>query len=149
LTVAFARRGSKYANRTAGDIAAICTALSKFRETPDLRILTAARIAGWTLAVIIVVLSVVPPGLRPETGAPRYLEHFAIFAATGFAFGQGYEHRNGWLAIFFVLFSGGVEIMQRFVPGRHARFSDFIIDASAMVLGLVAASVIDRLRAVP
>jgi hypothetical protein len=36
---------------------------------------------------VIVILSLVPPTLRPETGALHSLEHFTIFAATRFAFG--------------------------------------------------------------
>ena len=41
------------------------------------------RIVAWSLAATIVVLSLVPSELRPETGFPHILEHFFIFAATG------------------------------------------------------------------
>jgi VanZ family protein len=99
--------------------------------------LKVARIGAWFLATAIVVLSVVPPGLRPETGAPHRLEHFAIFAATGFAFGLGYGWRHGRVLAGLVIFTGAVEITQLFVPGRHARLSDFIIDALAICVGLL------------
>ena len=89
------------------------------------------RIAAWALAAAIVILSLVPPTLRPETGAPHSLEHFTIFAATGFAFGLGYKRRHHLLAILLVIFSSAIEIAQLFVPGRHARLGDFIIDALA------------------
>jgi VanZ family protein len=75
------------------------------------------------------ILSLVPPSLRPETGAPQSVEHFTVYAAIGFAFGLGYKHRHDLLAITLVIFSGSIEIAQLFVPGRHARLSDFIIDA--------------------
>jgi hypothetical protein len=52
-----------------------------------------ARIAAWLLTAAIVILSLVPPSLRPETGAPHSVEHFTIYAAAGFAFGLGYKHR--------------------------------------------------------
>ena len=87
-----------------------------------------------------------PPGLRPETGAPHGLEHFAIYWATGLAFGLGYERRRGLLAILLVVFSGAVELVQLFVPGRHSRLSDFIVDALATYAGLLTASAVERLR---
>ena len=105
-----------------------------------------ARIAAWGLAVAIVVLSVVPPGLRPETGLPHALEHSSIFWATGLAFGLGYDRRHGLLAILLVLFSGAVEAAQLFVPGRHARLSDFIIDAASIAVGLMMVSLADRIH---
>jgi VanZ family protein len=77
-----------------------------------------------------------------ETGAPHSLEHFTIYAATGFAFGLGYKHRHDLLAVLLVIFSGSIEIAQLFVPGRHARLGDFIIDAVAACIALVMASLL-------
>lgn len=105
-----------------------------------------ARIAAWGLAVAIFVLSIVPPGLRPETGLPHALEHSSIFWATGLAFGLGYDRRHGSLAILLVLFSGAVEVAQLFVPGRHARLSDFIIDAASITVGVMMVSLADRIH---
>ena len=102
----------------------------------------AARIAAWSLAAAIVILSLVPPALRPETSAPHSLEHLIIYAATGFAFGLGYKRRHDLLAILLVIFSSSIEIAQLFVPGRHARLSDFIIDAVAACIGLVMSSLL-------
>jgi VanZ family protein len=100
------------------------------------------RIAAWALASAIVILSLVPPTLRPESGAFHSLEHFTIFAATGFAFGLGYKRRHHLLAILLVVFSSAIEIAQLFVPGRHARLGDFIIDTLAACIGLVMASLL-------
>jgi len=102
----------------------------------------AARIAAWILAALIVILSLVPPTLRPETGAPHSLEHLTIFAVTGYAFGLGYRGRYDLLAILLIMFSGTIEIAQLFVQGRHARLGDFIIDAVAACIGLVMASLL-------
>jgi len=101
-----------------------------------------ARIPAWALAGAIVILSLDPPNLRPETAAPHGLEHFAIFAATGFAFGLGYKRRHDLVAILLVMFSGAIESAQLFVPGRHARLGDFIIDTIAACIGLVMASLL-------
>jgi len=51
------------------------------------------RTMAWTLAAIIVVLSLGPVWLRPETGLPRWAEHAAIFAALGAAFAISYRNR--------------------------------------------------------
>jgi len=103
------------------------------------RIPQIARIAGWALAAAIVVLSIVPADVRPGTRLPHVLEHFAIYYATGFAFGLGYRYRRALLTVSLVAFSGAVEIAQLFVPGRHARISDFLVDAVAAGLGLLTA----------
>jgi VanZ family protein len=76
--------------------------------------------------------------VRPQTGAPHALEHFAIFWATGFAAGIGWQRRQTLAGFFLILFAGLVEIAQLFVPGRHARWSDFTVDASAAIIGLCA-----------
>jgi VanZ family protein len=102
--------------------------------------LKAIRIVAWLLALAIVVLSLVPPNLRPVTDAPHDLEHLGIFAATGFAWGLGYGQRYFPVAIGLVIFAGAIEIAQLFVPGRHARLSDFIVDALATCIGLLASS---------
>jgi VanZ family protein len=105
-----------------------------------------ARIAAWVLTAVILILSLVPPTLRPETSAPHSLEHFIIYAATGFTFGLGFRRRHDLLAIFLVVFCGSIEIAQLFVPGRHARLTDFIVDAVAACIGLVTSSLIGLAR---
>jgi VanZ family protein len=104
-----------------------------------------ARIVGWSLAAAIVVLSVVPATLRPESGLPNDVEHFAIFWATGLAFALGYTS-TPLLATLLVVFAGTIEILQLFIPGRHARLSDFIVDGLASVIGLITASLVTQMR---
>jgi len=106
----------------------------------------AARVVGWSLAAAIVVLSVIPPAFRPETAAPHNVEHFLIYWSTGLAFGLGYKCRLGLLAILLLIFAGSVEIAQLFVPGRHARLGDFIVDAGAMWIGLIGVLLLRRMR---
>lgn len=102
-----------------------------------------AYFAGWLLIVIITVLSLVPAALRPETNVPHNLEHFAIFWLTGFAFGLAYD-RWPLTMTALVMFSGVIEIAQRFVPGRHARITDFIVDVLGACVGAAIALVIAR-----
>jgi VanZ family protein len=78
----------------------------------------------------------------PATQSPFSVALFCIYAATGFAFRIGLKRRHDLLAIFLVIFSVSVEIAQLFVPGRHARLSDFIIDAVGACIGLVTSSLL-------
>jgi VanZ family protein len=41
-----------------------------------------------------------------------------------------------------VIFAGAIELAQTFVPGRHARLSDFIVDAVTMCVAVAAASIV-------
>src|ERR1043165_1163255 len=93
---------------------------------------------AWALLAVILILSVVPPTLRPETAAPHDLEHFAIFALCGFAFSIGYRSHHLFQAIGLVAFSGSIELLQLMAPGRHARLIDFALDAPASCRGVLA-----------
>jgi hypothetical protein len=103
--------------------------------------------AAWLLAGTIVVLSLGPPSVRPVTGAAHDLEHLLIFLATGMAFGLGYPRRVWLLTIALPTFAGAIEVAQNWVPGRHARMSDFLVDAAASCLGVGLSYASLKLRA--
>jgi VanZ family protein len=100
---------------------------------PNLQIIF--RATAWLLAFAIIVLSLVPAPARPVTPAGHGLEHFSIFVANGLAFGLGYSRRPLFVILAMPVFAALVETMQLFVPGRHARISDFVIDAMAACVG--------------
>jgi VanZ family protein len=93
------------------------------------------QVMAWLLILAITVLSLVPPGIRPVTPAPHNLEHLAIFVATGLAFGLAYPKRHLTQLIALLAFTASIEIAQFWVPGRHARLSDFIVNAVGVGLG--------------
>ena len=95
-----------------------------------------SRFGGWLLALLITALSLVPPDFRLESGTPHHFEHFAIFFATGAAFGLGYSSDRRLPAVALVLFAGAIEFAQIFTLGRHARLSDFFVDALAACIGV-------------
>jgi len=103
--------------------------------------------AAWLLAGTIVVLSLGPPSVRPVTGAAHALEHLLIFLATGMAFGLGYPRRVWLLTIALPTFAAAIEVAQNWVPGRHARMSDFLVDAAASCLGVGLSYASLKLRA--
>jgi VanZ family protein len=115
------------------------------KAKPALRLI--ARIGAWSLATVITVLSLVPAALRPESGTPHDFEHFAIFCATGLAFGLGYQKKQTRVAFALVLFTGAIELAQMLVPDRHARFSDFVVDALAVSIGVALAAVCNKIAA--
>jgi len=106
------------------------------------------QVAAWLLALAIVVLSLGPPSTRPVTGGGHNLEHLLTFLATGGAFAFGYPRRLWFLAIALLAFTAAIEIAQIFVPGRHARLSDFLTDAAAVCLGVGFSYLLMKLGAV-
>jgi VanZ family protein len=104
------------------------------------------QIAAWFLLVTIVVLSVVPPEDRPVTPAPHDLEHVAIFVAMGLAFGLGYS-RHLVQILGLMAFSGAIELIQLGIPGRHARVSDFVVDALSVSVGVGIAFMLAEYKA--
>ena len=93
------------------------------------------QVVAWVLVFDIVVLSIVPPDYRVITDLPRSLEHLSIFLLTGVAFGLGYPERYPLQSIALVLFAAAVELVQVWVPGRHARLSDFAAGVVGLGLG--------------
>jgi VanZ family protein len=100
------------------------------------------RVVAWLILFAIVVLSVVPPSARPTTSAPHQIEHTAIFLAAGISFGMAYLRREWLLSISAIIFCAAIELVQLCVPGRHARLSDFIVDATTAVLGVFVGRVL-------
>ena len=109
-----------------------------------------SRGVAWLILLAIVSVTVVPPTLRPTTPTPHIIEHAAAFFVNAIAFSVGYPQRELVLSIGAVLFCAGIEAVQLFVPGRHARLSDFLVDAAAAVAGIfVAQFVIGMLEITP
>lgn len=83
------------------------------------------------------MISLVPAPSRPGTGVPHNLEHFGSFLLAGIIWCLAYADRLVlWLGTMPV-FAGSVELLQVFVPGRHARLSDFAVDALAGCAGIL------------
>jgi hypothetical protein len=103
-----------------------------------------SRATAWIVLAAIVLLTMVPSNLRPITPAPHSVEHAAVFLLGGLAFAFGYRRRELLLSIAALPLCAGLEIAQLFIPGRHARISDFAVDLIAALMGIVAGSIIAR-----
>ena len=103
-------------------------------DEPSIRLV--AKVAGWLLLAVIVFLTLSPASYRPVTKVGHNLEHFLIHLLLGITFGIGYA-RQWWLvALGLVGLTAAVEFAQLFVPGRHARLKDLVVDAVAVCLGV-------------
>jgi VanZ family protein len=107
---------------------------------------TAARWVAWAMSVAIVVLTFVPPQLRPMLGIPHALEHFTAFLLLGGALAWAYPHRILGFVLLAVPSIAVLEWSQQFAPGRHARLSDFVINVVAVCVGIILAALAILLR---
>jgi VanZ family protein len=105
-------------------------------EFDALSVRWAARIAGWSLLAVVAFFSLSPASVRPVTAVGHSMEHFLVHILLGVAFGIGYAKRIWLQSLGLVALIGAIELAQIFVPGRHARLSDFLIDGGAASLGI-------------
>jgi VanZ family protein len=61
------------------------------------------------------------------------------------AFGLAYRRNRVLTAAIAVVLTGALELAQLWVPGRHARLEDFIVDALTACAGFVVAALLDLL----
>ena len=101
------------------------------------------RVIAWVLAAAVTFATLGPARLRPHADLGQNGEHALAFVLVGLAFGLAYP-RNRLLTTFVaVVMTGAIEILQFWAPGRHARLSDFIVDALAACAGLAIAAALD------
>lgn len=107
--------------------------------------LKATRVAAWFFLLVIVALSVVPPTLRPTTTVPHDLEHALAFLGSGILFGIAYTGHEFVLSTGAVALCAVIEMVQLFVPGRHARMIDLVVDAAAALVGVFVGTLARRM----
>ena len=101
------------------------------------------RLFAWGLAAAIAFATLGPAEQRPHSNLGQNGEHALAFVLLGLAFGLAHTRNRSLTAAFVIAFTGLIEIMQFWAPGRHARMEDFVVDALAASLGLVAAAALD------
>src|SRR3954466_15505910 len=100
------------------------------------------RSSAWLLAAAVAFATLGPPGLRPHSALGQDGEHALAFVLVGLAFGLAYPQRRLLTAGIAVVSIGVLELLQLWMPGRHARLEDFIVDALAACVGLAVAAVL-------
>jgi VanZ family protein len=110
------------------------------------------RIIAWLLAAAVSFATLGPPSYRPHSSLGQDGEHALAFILIGVAFGLAYTEHRLRVAVIAVMMIGALELLQLWMPGRHARLEDFIVDALTACVGLAIAAGLDwamqRLRAV-
>lgn len=106
----------------------------------------AARAAAWLLVLGAIVITLGPQRVRPSTGIDHDLEHALAFAVVGLAFGLGYPTRRTALAVLAITGIALMEIIQHWIPGRHATLRDFVVNGLGACTGIAAAALLDTLR---
>lgn len=100
------------------------------------------RLFAWGLAAAIAYATLGPATQRPHSNLGQNGEHAFAFVLLGLAFGLAYARAPGRTAVLVIVYTGLVEVLQFLAPGRHARLSDFVVDALAACAGLVGARAI-------
>jgi VanZ family protein len=107
-------------------------------------LLMSLRLTAWLLLLAVTVLTFVPAVLRPVSGLGQNVEHFTIFVLMGAAFAVAYRRYAYSIGLALLVFTGILELLQLFVPGRHARLSDFVVDALGVGVGMAAGAWLSR-----
>src|SRR4051812_39342425 len=103
------------------------------------------RIIAWLLTAAVTFATLGPPRYRPHSALGQQGEHALAFVLVGLAFGFGYPRRRALTAGIAVVSIGMLELLQLWMPGRHARLEDFIVDALAACAGIAVAAMLDWL----
>jgi VanZ family protein len=93
------------------------------------------RIAGLLAVIVIAILSLVPMDLRPQV-APKLLEHFAAYAATGMLLALAFP-QWGIIVLGLSCYSAALELAQMWIPGRTASIADFASSSLGVCLGVL------------
>jgi VanZ family protein len=103
------------------------------------------RIIAWLLTAAVTIATLGPPRLRPHSDLGQDGEHALAFLLVGLAFGLAYTRHRLLTATIAVVLIGVLELLQLWMPGRHARWEDFVVDALAACAGIAVAAGLDWL----
>lgn len=94
-----------------------------------------SRIAALVLLAIIIFSTLSPIQMRPHI-AEANVERALAYVLLGFVLALGFPNRLYQAAIFVIVTAGVLELLQIIDPGRHARFADALVKASAGIVGI-------------
>ena len=104
------------------------------------------RIFAWLLAAAVTFATLGPPNTRPHAAITHDGEHALAFVLIGLAFALAYPRQKLLVAGLSVVLIGILELLQLFVPGRHARLEDFLVDALTTLIGMAIAATIGQFQ---
>jgi VanZ family protein len=109
-----------------------------------------SRFGLWACLLAIILLSLLPGDMRPQSPAPGELEHFMAYFGAGLLIAMRYPSPKlrliFWAAT--AMLSCILEILQQFVPGRVPEANDSLVSSFGLTIGLLlAAALLDHHRA--
>ena len=110
----------------------------------DKRKLHLVRLTAWALVILIVAVTLVPIGLRPVVTANPSIERSAAYALTGLFMIVGYPRHWPWILLGGICLAGRLEAAQNLTSTRHGRFDDFLVKASAALVGNIVGLAVAR-----
>jgi VanZ family protein len=105
------------------------------------------RLFAWLLAAAVTFATLGPPQYRPHSNFSQDGEHALAFVLIGLAFGLAYPRNRLFTVGVAVVLIGVLELLQLWMPGRHARLEDFAVDAMAACAGFAITATLDLVTA--
>lgn len=105
------------------------------------------RLVSWLLAAAVTFVTLGPENVRPHPVLGQQGDHALAFLLVGIFFGLAYPQQRWTVSTVAVALIGLLEIMQLWVPGRHARFEDFVVDALSACVGFALSAVANWMMA--
>lgn len=106
------------------------------------RILLSPRLArpvAWACVLLIAALSLIPREIEIRTGFAPSFEHAFAYACTAGAFALAYPRKRWWIiAVALGAYSGVLEGLQAFSPGRHPGLDGAASSTVGALLGACA-----------
>ena len=107
--------------------------------------LFALRAAGWLCVGVTAYLSLIPQDMEVRTGLLPGLEHSVAYAGTAGLLVVGYPRQAVWLIVGSLsAYSGLMEVLQSFSPGRHPGIDGMLWSSSGAVVGGYIVSSLSR-----
>jgi VanZ family protein len=103
------------------------------------------KLAAWLLAAAVTFATLGPPRYRPHAALGQDGEHALAFVLIGLAFAMAYPKQRRLTLMIAVAAIAVLEVLQLFVPGRHARLEDFLVDAVSACIGFAIVAAADWL----
>src|SRR5215217_7804489 len=100
------------------------------------RYLIIFRCSAWFCVFLIAYLSLVPQDLEIRTPAPPGVEHAFAYGVTAGLLALAYPIQPLWLIIGSLsAYSGMMELLQSFSPGRHPGLNGMLWSSAGAILG--------------
>ena len=111
---------------------------------------TVATVLAWLVLVGLVVVTLVPLGLRPHSGLSAQAERFIAFAIAGVCLALAYPRRPLLIVIAIVATAVGLEAAQYLAINRHPGLSDLIAKlmggGAGLALGWALRAIVSAIR---